>query len=103
MAYICIPKNCHKWHYLGIPMIIKRDTYLNLLIEGKHNGLIKVITGLRRSGKSYLLFKLFRQHLKNQNVDDNHIIDIDLEDRRNIALRNPDTLLVYIITSSLPL
>lgn len=77
-------------------MIIRRDSYLNQLISSKHNGLIKIITGLRRSGKSYLLFKLFEAHLKEQGVKDNHIIRVDLEDRRNINLRNPDALLSHI-------
>lgn len=77
-------------------MIIKRDYYLNQLIESKHNGLIKIVTGLRRSGKSYLLFKLFAQYLMEQGVEESHIIKVDLEDRRNIALRNPDTLLAHI-------
>ena len=77
-------------------MIIKREQYLNQLIEGRHNGLIKIITGLRRSGKSFLLFKLFYQFLKDQGVDDHHIIKIDLEDRRNAELRNPDLLLHHI-------
>ena len=77
-------------------MIIKRDYYLNQLIESKHNGLIKIVTGLRRSGKSYLLFKLFAQYLMEQGVEESHIIRVDLEDRRNIALRNPDTLLAHI-------
>ena len=77
-------------------MVIKRDYYLNQLIAGKHNGLIKIITGLRRSGKSYLLFKLFDSYLKEQGVTEEHIIKIDLEDRRNAALRNSDALLNHI-------
>lgn len=77
-------------------MIIKRDNYLNQLIAGKHNGLIKIITGLRRSGKSYLLFKLYIGHLKEQGVTEDHIIKVDLEDRRNAALRDPDALLAHI-------
>lgn len=77
-------------------MVINRDIYLNRLIASKHNGLIKVITGLRRCGKSYLLFKLFKEHLRNVGVDDNHIIQVDLEDRRNKNLRNPDVLLAHI-------
>lgn len=77
-------------------MNIKRDYYLNQLIAGKHNGLIKIITGLRRSGKSYLLFKLFAEHLIDGGVADDHIIRIDLEDRRNVALRDPDALLAHI-------
>lgn len=77
-------------------MVINRDIYLNRLIASKHNGLIKVITGLRRCGKSYLLFKLFKEHLRNEGVDDNHIIQVDLEDRRNKNLRNPDVLLAHI-------
>jgi len=77
-------------------MIIKRNYYLKQLIAGQHNGLIKIITGLRRSGKSFLLFRLFAEHLKKQGIPDSHIIKIDLEDRRNIALRDPDALLAYI-------
>ncbi len=76
--------------------MINRDIYLNRLIASKHNGLIKIITGLRRCGKSYLLFKLFKEHLRNVRVDDNHIIQVDLEDRRNKNLRNPDVLLAHI-------
>lgn len=77
-------------------MVINRDIYLNRLIASKHNGLIKIITGLRRCGKSYLLFKLFKEHLRNVGVDDNHIIQVDLEDRRNKNMRNPDVLLAHI-------
>ncbi|MDR1779654.1 MAG: ATP-binding protein [Tannerella sp.] len=77
-------------------MEIKRDIHLNKLIARRHNGMIKVVTGIRRSGKSYLLFRLFYSYLINDGVDNEHIIKIDLEDRRNKALRNPDELLAYI-------
>ena len=77
-------------------MEIKRDLYLNRLIRSMHNGMIKVVTGIRRCGKSYLLFNLFCDYLKAQGVDDEHIIKIDLEDRRNKKLRNPDALLEHI-------
>ena len=55
-------------------MIIKRDLYLDKLIRSMHNGMIKVITGIRRCGKSYLLFNLFVEYLKSQGVTDNQII-----------------------------
>ena len=77
-------------------MEIKRDLHLNKLIDSKHNGMIKVVTGVRRCGKSYLLFNLFSQHLKEEGIAEDHIIKVDLEDRRNKALRNPDALLNYI-------
>lgn len=77
-------------------MVIKRDKYLNQLIRSQHNGLIKIITGLRRSGKSYLLFNLFKEHLLSNDVPDSHIIQVDLEDRRNKELHNPDALITYI-------
>lgn len=77
-------------------MIIRRDKYLNQLIASKHNGFIKIITGLRRCGKSYLLFNLFKEHLLTSGVHDSHIIQVDLEDRRNKKLRDPDELLSYI-------
>lgn len=77
-------------------MEIKRDLHLKKLIDSKHNGMIKVVTGIRRSGKSYLLFNLFCQHLKEEGVAEDHIIKVDLEDRRNKALRNPDALLNHI-------
>lgn len=77
-------------------MKIERTIYLNKLINSKHNGMIKIITGLRRSGKSYLLFNLFYNHLRSLGINDLHIIRIDLEDRRNKLLRNPDNLLNHI-------
>ena len=77
-------------------MEIKRDLYLQELLQSRHNGMIKVITGLRRSGKSYLLFNLFADALVHEGVADNHIIKINLEDRRNSELRDPDNLLHHI-------
>ncbi|MBQ8051874.1 MAG: ATP-binding protein [Bacteroidaceae bacterium] len=77
-------------------MVIKRDIHLKKLIDSKHNGMIKVVTGVRRCGKSYLLFNLFCQHLKETGITEDHIIKVDLEDRRNKDLRDPDTLLNYI-------
>lgn len=77
-------------------MIIKRDIYLNQLIAAKHNGLVKVVTGIRRSGKSYLPFNIFIDYLLKQGISQDHIISIDLEDRRNKALRDPDALLQHI-------
>lgn len=75
---------------------IKRDIYLNRLIARRHNQRIKIVTGVRRSGKSYLLFTLFDEWLKANGVDESHIIKIDMENRRNKSLRDPDALLDFI-------
>lgn len=75
---------------------IKRDLYLHRLIRRRHNGRIKIVTGVRRSGKTYLLFRLFSSWLKENGVDEKHIIKINLEDRRNKALRDPNALLAHI-------
>ena len=77
-------------------MIIKRDIYLNKLIDSMNYGLIKVITGIRRCGKSFLLFNLFDEYLRNNNISDPHIIKIALDDRTNKKLRDPDELLKHI-------
>lgn len=77
-------------------MEIKRNIHLNRIIVRKGNGMIKVVTGMRRCGKSYLLFTLFHNYLIEQGVDEQHIIKVDLEDRRNAPLRNPDALLNHI-------
>lgn len=77
-------------------MKISRDLYLKKLIDRQHNGLIKVVTGVRRCGKSFLVFTLFHDYLRSQGVDDEHIIKVNLENRRNLKLRNPDALLEYI-------
>ena len=77
-------------------MEIKRDVYLNKLIRKKKNGLIKVVTGVRRCGKSYLLFHLFHDHLLDSGVPEDHIIEIALDDRSNKELRDPDAILKFI-------
>lgn len=77
-------------------MNIKRQQYLDQLIASQRNGLIKIITGIRRCGKSYLLFKLFHEYLNSQGISDDHIIEIALDDRTNKDLRDPDNLLKYI-------
>ena len=77
-------------------MEIKRDRYLQQLIDSQGNGLIKIITGIRRCGKSYLLFKLFADHLLATGTPEDHIVSVDLENYRYRALRNPETLLQYI-------
>lgn len=77
-------------------MIIERPLYLKQLIALRHNGMIKIVTGIRRCGKSFLLSTLYAGWLKEQGVDNDHIIDINLEDRRNKALRDPDNLLAFI-------
>lgn len=77
-------------------MVIKRDFYLKKLIERKGNGLIKVITGIRRSGKSYLLFNLFREHLLKSGVSSDHIIEIQFDDFGVRELRKADAAYSYV-------
>ena len=76
--------------------IIKRDTYLSELISLRENGIIKVVTGMRRCGKSYLLFELFVSYLMQQGVPSDHIIKVDLEDFSNLKLRDPNNLYTYV-------
>ena len=77
-------------------MDIKRDKYLNDLINRMHNGMIKVVTGIRRCGKSYLLFNIFKNYLLEHGVVSSHIITIELDQRKNKKYRDPDTILDYI-------
>ena len=77
-------------------MIIDRDHYLNELLLRRHTGMIKVVTGIRRSGKSYLLLKLFHERLVEEGVPEDHILEVALDDRRNIKLRDPDVMLSWI-------
>lgn len=77
-------------------MDIKRNKYLNNLINRMHNGMIKVVTGIRRCGKSYLLFNIFKNYLLERGVPASHIITIELDQRKNRKYRDPDTILDYI-------
>lgn len=75
---------------------IKRDMYLQKLIDRQKNGLIKIITGIRRCGKSYLLDPIYKNYLLSQGVKEDHIIKIDLDERKNNKYLNPDALDEYI-------
>lgn len=75
---------------------IERNIYLKRLVDSIGNGMIKIVTGVRRSGKSFLLFRLFVEWLQSQGIDDAHIIKVNLEDRLNKQLRDPDVLLNHI-------
>lgn len=77
-------------------MEIQRDIYLNRLIHRMHNGMIKVVTGIRRCGKSYLLFKIFHQYLLDSGVPEENIITMELDRWKNREYRKPETLLNYI-------
>ena len=77
-------------------MEIKRGKYLQDLIDRMHNHLIKVVTGIRRSGKSYLLFHIFRDYLLSTGIGEDHIISIELDQRKNRRYRDPDAMLEYI-------
>lgn len=75
---------------------IKRDKYLNRLINKKENGLVKIVTGIRRCGKSYLLDPLYKNYLLNNGVQEDHIIKLDLDERKNSVFLNPDKLDDYV-------
>ena len=77
-------------------MIVNRSTYIDQLVRSKGNGLIKIVTGIRRSGKSFLLKKLFRQCLIDDGVKEDHILIIDMESRKNRAFKDPDYLLDWV-------
>ena len=79
-----------------VALEIKRDFYLQKLIAKKHNGLIKVITGMRRCGKSYLLFTLFKKHLLECGVNEDHIIEIPFDSFENKNYRDPEVLYPYV-------
>lgn len=75
---------------------IERRKYLDELISLRNNGMIKIITGMRRCGKSYLLFEILTSYLESNGIAPDHIIQVDLEDYKNRVLRNPDNLYAYV-------
>ena len=75
---------------------IERKKYLDELISLRHNGMIKVVTGMRRCGKSYLLFEIFASWLEKNGIASDHVIKLDLEDYKNREMRNPDNLCAYV-------
>lgn len=75
---------------------IERKKYLDELVSLQNNDMIKIITGMRRCGKSYLLFEIFASYLENNGTDSDHIIKVDLEDYKNRAMRNPDNLYAFV-------
>lgn len=77
-------------------MFFERKAYLDQLISADGNGMIKIITGIRRCGKSFLLFNIFRNYLLEKGIGEDHIVQVNLEDRHNMKLRNPDVLMNYI-------
>ena len=77
-------------------MYIRRDRYLQRLVDRMGNGQIKVVTGIRRCGKSFLVFQLFREYLREQGVSDDHVIEVALDDDDNEALRDVGNLSRYV-------
>ncbi len=77
-------------------MEIKRDKYLEDLKDRMHNDMIKVVTGIRRCGKSYLIFTIFKEYLLNTGVNEEHIIEMEFDRKENAKYRDPDALLAYV-------
>ena len=77
-------------------MVIERNKYLQELVSSRHNGLVKIITGMRRCGKSFLLFRLFRRFLEDNGVADDHIVGMAFDDYAFKEFRNPDKFYAYV-------
>ena len=77
-------------------MIIERNKYLSRLLDSRLNGLVKIVTGIRRSGKSFLLFNIFKQRLLNEGVDAGHIIEMQFDDFANKRYRVPEVFYNYV-------
>lgn len=77
-------------------MIIERNKYLNVLLDNRHNGLVKIVTGIRRSGKSFLLFNIFKHRLMEEGVDQQHIIEMQFDDFANKKYRDPSYFYSYV-------
>ena len=82
----------------GTEMDIKRDKYLSDLVNRMNNGMIKVVTGIRRCGKSYLIFTIFKNYLKEQGVDEAHIVTIELDQRKDKISGSGYNFRVYRVT-----
>ena len=91
-----MPHAAKTFNIRGTEMDIKRDKYLSDLVNRMNNGMIKVVTGIRRCGKSYLIFTIFKNYLKEQGVDEAHIVTIELDQRKDKKYRDPDIILEYI-------
>ena len=91
----------HKFSIGVISLEIKRVYYLTKLIAKKHNGLIKVITGMRRCGKSYLRFYIFKKHLLESGVSEDRVIEIAFDSYENKKLRDQEVLYPYVKEKSL--
>ncbi len=77
-------------------MVIERNKYLQELVSCRHNGLVKIITGMRRCGKSFLLFRLFRRFLEDNGVANDHIVEMAFDDYAFKEFRNPDKFYAYV-------
>ena len=77
---------------------IPRDLYVERLLARRMNGFVKVLTGIRRCGKSYLLGTLFRERLAEEGVPADHIVAVDLDDRKHVALRDPLKLDLFVLS-----
>lgn len=80
----------------SVAMIIERNKYLNVLLDNRHNGLVKIVTGIRRSGKSFLLFNIFKHRLMEEGVDQQHIIEMQFDDFANKKYRDPSYFYSYV-------
>jgi len=80
----------------SVTMIIERNKYLNVLLDNRHNGLVKIVTGIRRSGKSFLLFNIFKHRLMEEGVDQQHIIEMQFDDFANKKYREPSYFYSYV-------
>lgn len=80
----------------SVAMIIERNKYLNVLLDNRHNGLVKIVTGIRRSGKSFLLFNIFKHRLMEEGVDQQHIIEMQFDDFANKKYREPSYFYSYV-------
>ena len=78
-------------------MTIKRDLYLDRLVQSKGDGFVKIVTGIRRCGKSFLLFRLFKAHLLREGVPRENIVEIQLDKKRDAKLRNPDAMYRHLL------